>query len=168
MKKLCAVLLSLTMLCVLCVPAFAESPLTETKPGSDSTSVIKTDTRALSSGYFTVTFPAETAIKWQTTGDSHTEIKECSVDSHLIQGKTLEVTVTPSGAAEMTAVDPSVTTKLAYTLSGDTTVNHNTPVVNNQAFAPYVDIAADQWSHAVVGEYTANLTFTATVLDVTA
>ncbi len=166
MKKLCAVLLSLTMLFALCVPAFAESPLTEAKPGSDSTSVIKTDTSSLPSadGYFTVTFPAETAIKWQMTGDSHTLIEGCTMDSHLIQGKTLEVTVAPSGAAEMTATDPSVTTKLAYTLTGDTTVNHNTPVVNNQAFAPYVDIAADQWSHAVVGEYTAHLTFTATVL----
>lgn len=166
MKKTLAVLMALTMLLALCIPAFAASPLDQNNPGPDNTSIIKTSIDELPSpeGYFSVTFPAETKIAWQMTGDSHTLIDGCSMDSHLVQGKTLQVTVAADGASEMTATDPAVTTKLAYTLSGDTSVNMGTPVVNNHAFAPYVDIAEAQWSQAVVGEYTANLTFTAEVL----
>ena len=165
MKKFISVLIAFAMLFVLCVPCFATNPLVA--EGSDSSSVIKTNTSSILSpdGYFTVTFPAETPIYWQEKGDSLTDITGCVLDSHLIAGKTLEVTVT-AGTGTMTA--SGLATTISYTIDGESIVNKNTPVVNNLTFTPKVKILANQWSQAIVGEYSDTLTFTATVKDIVA
>lgn len=162
MKKTFAVLLAVVMLFAVCVPAFAADK-TVTEKGGDNTSVIKTDVSGLPSGdgYFTVTFPAEVSIPWQMKGDSLTDLPNCSMDSHLVNGKTLEVSVKPSAEAKMTA--PGIATTLAYTLEGETLVNMNTPVVQNKKFTPQVKILASEWNQAIVGTYSDTLTFEVSV-----
>lgn len=163
MKKTFAVILAVAMLFAACVPAFAAGTKTITEKGGDSASVIKTDISALPSpdGYFTVTFPAETSIPWAMSGDSLTNIPDCSLESHLIDGKTLEVKVLPSATAKMTA--QGISTTLAYTLEGEILVNKNTPVVQKTTFTPQVKILASEWNQAIVGTYSDTLTFETTV-----
>ena len=166
MKKTLSILLAFTMLFALCVPSFAANPITQSTAPTDSSAIIRTDLSALPSadGYFTVTFPADTAIPWQMTGDSHTALTGCTLDVHLVTGKQLNVKVTPAiTPAVMTATDSAISTTLEYALMGETDVTVG-PVAVNQTFTPYVDIEAAQWAQAVVGEYTANLTFAVQVV----
>ena len=165
MKKTLSILLALTMLFALCVPSFAASPITQGTAPTDSSAIIRTDLSTLPSpdGYFTVTFPADTAIPWQMTGDSHTPLTGCTLDVHLIPGKQLNVKVTPATTSSvMTATDTAISTTLKYALKGGTDVTVGP--VENKTFTPYVDIEAAQWAQAVVGEYTANLTFAVQVI----
>ena len=179
MKKTLSIVLALTMLFALCVPSFAavvkdsdkitinaKVPFAATQ--SDSSAIIKTDTSALpcEDGYFSVEFPALTNIPWSQGLDSSTPLN-CTLDSHLKTGKTLQVTVKKSAAeSKMTCTDPAVITTLDYTVS-DGSVNLNQPVTATpHIFAPKIDIAAAQWNQAVVGDYQDTLTVEVAVVAV--
>lgn len=161
MKKLLATVLSLTMLFALCVPAFAtEITLTEKNPGPDSSAIIKTDTKDFvnTDGYYSVTFPAETSIPWSKV-NSQTPLN-CKVYSNLMNNKKLNVTVVAADAASV--MKDANNNEIAFTLGG-ATYNAAASFVNNEVWAPTVDITAVAWNSAPIGDYSANLTFTVTV-----
>ena len=158
MKKVVSVLMAVAMLAALMVPAFA---LDQNTPKGDV--IVKTDTE-MADGQdarrYTVTIPADTVIAW---GAEKTELTGYTAEAHLAYGEKLSVTV--SGNGNM-VYEPEAGTTLAlpYTLEGDTAYESTGAVVYPVAtLALSVNIAADDWNAAVVGEYRDTLTFTATI-----
>lgn len=158
MKKVVSVLMAVAMLAALMVPAFA---LDQNTPKGDT--IVKTST-TMEGGQdarrYTVTIPADTVIAW---GAEKTELTGYTAEAHLAYGEKLSVTV--SGNGNM-VYEPEAGTTLAlpYTLEGDTAYESAGPVVYPVAtLALSVNITADDWNEAVVGEYQDTLTFTAAI-----
>lgn len=158
MKKVVSVLMAVAMLAALMVPAFA---LDQNTPKGDV--IVKTDTE-MADGQdarrYTVTIPADTVIAW---GAEKTDLTGYTAEAHLAYGEKLSVTV--SGNGNM-VYEPEAGTTLAlpYTLEGDTAYESAGPVVYPVAtLALSVNITADDWNAAVVGEYQDTLTFTAAI-----
>lgn len=158
MKKVISMLMTVAMLAALMVPAFA---LDQNTPKGDV--IVKTDTE-MADGQdarrYTVTIPADTVIAW---GAEKTDLTGYTAEAHLAYGEKLSVTV--SGNGNM-VYEPEAGTTLAlpYTLEGDTAYESAGPVVYPVAtLALSVNITADDWNAAVVGEYQDTLTFTAAI-----
>lgn len=158
MKKVVSVLMAVAMLAALMVPAFA---LDQNTPSGDT--IVKTST-TMEGGQdarrYTVTIPADTTIVW---GAESTALEGYTAEAHLAYGEELIVSVTGNG--KMTySPEAGVTLELPYTLEGDTAYESNSPIVYPVAeLALSVNIAADDWNQAVVGEYQDTLTFTAEI-----
>ena len=159
MKKVISMLMTVAMLAALMVPAFA---LDQNTPSGDT--IVKTST-TMEGGQdarrYTVTIPADTVIAW---GAEKTELTGYTAEAHLAYGEKLSVTV--SGNGNM-VYEPEAGTTLAlpYTLEGDTAYESAGPVVYPVAtLALSVNITADDWNAAVVGEYQDTLTFTAAIV----
>lgn len=163
MKKTMSILLALTMLFALCIPAFAAPEVSEIiapAPKSGST-VVQTDLSFLPSadGYFTVTIPADAQIPWgQTTAiDLH-----YSVESHLTRDKRLSVTVDASGAMKTTDGVYS----LPYQLNGGAATGFTATTANifpAQDCKLDLTVAQEDWDKAVVETFKDTLTFNVTV-----
>lgn len=159
MKKVVSVLMAVAMLAALMVPAFA---LDQNTPSGDT--IVKTST-TMEGGQdarrYTVTIPADTVIAW---GAEKTDLTGYTAEAHLAYGEKLSVTV--AGSGNMTySPEAGVTLELPYTLDGDTAYKSTGAVVYPVAnLALSVNIAADDWNQAVVGEYQDTLTFTAAIV----
>lgn len=159
MKKVVSVLMAVAMLAALMVPAFA---LDQNTPSGDT--IVKTGT-TMEGGQdarrYTVTIPADTTIVW---GAEKTDLTGYTAEAHLAYGEKLSVTV--AGSGNMTcSPEAGVTLELPYTLEGDTAYKSTGAVVYPVAnLALSVNIAADDWNQAVVGEYQDTLTFTAAIV----
>ncbi len=160
MKKVISVLMAITMLAALMVPAFALDKTLDENTKSD-TAEVKTnyDNLEATGGYYTVTFPAETTIAWGTVD---TTIKY-TVSTQLIPTATLNVTVAQNNPAmeKQNALDTDP--KLTYTLSGDTNVTGISPFVTDEEHTLNINITKDAWGDVPVDDYSDQLTFTATV-----
>lgn len=158
MKKVISVLMAVAMLAALMVPAFA---LDQNTPSGDV--IVKTDTK-MADGQdarrYAVTIPADTVIAW---GAEKTDLTGYTAEAHLAYGEKLSVTV--AGSGNMTySPEEGVTLELPYTLEGDTAYVSAGPIVYPVAtLALAVNITADDWNTAVVGEYQDTLTFTAEI-----
>ncbi|MGN0572243.1 MAG: hypothetical protein ACI4K9_08700 [Candidatus Fimenecus sp.] len=178
MKKILSVLLAVSMLLALCVPAFAEDSITT--DGGTGDTIIKTSTKKDTNGNgqidpdddeaenFTVTIPADTTIPWSDA----TTVTTLSyyVEAHLKYGKHLTVAVSNDGANTMKYTVGTDTMTLAYTLGGDKNFDTVTPVAYDTTTGGgvkkdlTVSITGDAWNTAVVGEYSDTLTFTVDML----
>lgn len=158
MKKVVSVLMAVAMLAALMVPAFA---LDQNTPKGDTIVITSTTMEGgQDARRYTVTIPADTTIAW---GAEKTELTGYTAEAHLAYGEKLSVTV--SGNGNM-VYEPEAGTTLAlpYTLEGDTAYESAGPVVYPVAtLALSVNITADDWNAAVVGEYQDTLTFTAAI-----
>lgn len=158
MKKVISVLMTVAMLAALMVPAFA---LDQNTPKGDT--IVKTST-TMEGGQdarrYTVTIPADTTITW---GAESTALEGYTAEAHLAYGEKLSVTV--AGSGKMTySPEAGVTLELPYTLEGDTAYESTGAVVYPVAnLALSVNITADDWNQAVVGEYQDTLTFIAEI-----
>ena len=88
MKKIIAIAMALVMMMAIAVPAFAANPIKETGEQTGE-SLVKTDTSAVGAGSYTVSYPAEIVIPW----NSATYNAEYTVETQLAVGKTLNVAV---------------------------------------------------------------------------
>ena len=156
MKKVISVLMAITMLAALMVPAFALDKTLDENTKSD-TAEVKTnyDNLEATGGYYTVTFPAETTIAWGTVD---TTIKY-TVSTQLIPTATLTVTVAQDNAAMKSADE----TELPYTLSGDTGVTGIAPFVSEEK-SLNINITDANWKSVPVDDYSDTLTFTASIV----
>lgn len=169
MKKVLSVLVALTMLAALCIPAFAADIVAE---GTGDT-IIKTSTLKDTDGDgvgdtdaegFKVTIPADTVIPW---GTAATDVSYM-VEAHLARGKAVSVAV--SGSGTMKTVDGVYA--IPYTLDGTTNFVAANPwvydTVNDTGITQplTVQIAADDWNTAVVEAYQDTLTYTVSAVTV--
>lgn len=161
MKKILSIALALVMMLSVCVPAFAADLSVKDTDAGDviiTTSTSKED--GTDGDWYVVTIPADTTIAW---GAESTELKY-SAETHLLYGKTLDVDVTSVDYIMTYAPEANVTLDLAFALSGDVDVNFATVTYPAVEKAVSVDITADAWNHAVVGEYADTLTFSAAIV----
>lgn len=178
MKKFLSIALALVMVCALMVPAFAaEITGNGTQVvGSPAEVVIKTSTKRDTNNdgkiddddedaaNFVVTVPADTVIPW---GTASTDVGY-TVESHLMRGQAVQVTVAGSGTMKTDPANGEVY-EIAYTLDGAVSFKAASPVVYGTADEPGVKqalnvlVADDDWNRAVVEEYSDTLTYTAEV-----
>ena len=160
MKKTLSIVLALVMMLSICIPAFAATNTITTAPGSGLTKISTTldGTGITEDGYFTVTIPANTTIKW---GEVNAVDLHYTVESHFSRNKRLHVAV--AGSGQMQTADGTYT--LAYTLNdgGETNYDATQPVVLAKDCPLNLKVAADAWNTAVVETYTDTLTFNVSV-----
>lgn len=161
MKKVISIALAIVMMMAIAVPSFAADLSAKDTDSSEviiSTSTDKAD--GTDGDWYLVTIPADTVIAW---GDEATELKY-SAETHLLYGKTLDVAVTSADYVMTYEPEANVALDLAFALSGDTAVNFDTVTYPAVEKAISVDITADAWNNAVVGEYADTLTFSAAIV----
>ena len=160
MKKILAVVMALTMLFALCVPAFAGT-ITEGTPDPKEAVVPVKTTYSTGDESFTVTYPASMEIPWGTLVTDANAAFDYSVVSQLKTGKTITVAVTQTNPVMTSAASET----LAYALAGDVNVTTAAAVVAAGAFNKTVkiDVAQSAWDAAAINEYTDTVTFAVTV-----
>lgn len=157
MKKVISVLLAVAMLAALMIPAFA---LDQNDPTGDA--IVKTSTQTEGgedARRYTVTIPAETVIAW---GAESTALEGITAEAHLYYGEKLYVSVAGNDKMVYTP-EEGTTFELPYTLAGDDLnyVSDGPVVYEPETLSITVNVAAEDWNKAVVGEYSDTLTFTA-------
>ena len=154
MKKFISITLALVMMMAVTVPALAVGTVdiatkTTKADGSDGNN-------------YSVVIPANTTIAW---GAESTKLEgDFKVETHLLYGESLKVTVTSADNKMTYAPNANESFNLEFRLSGDTDFTVGTvqyPAVEKEV---YVDVSADAWNYAVVGEYVDTLTFSAEVV----
>ena len=165
MKKIMAIVMAIVMMMAIAVPAFAaDTPVDLKEKNTDAGDVIITTSTDKADGtdgdWYLVTIPADTTIAW---GEEKTALNY-SVETHLLYGKTLDVDVTSADYIMTYAPEANVALNLAFALTGDVDANFATVTYPAVEKAISVDITADAWNNAVVGEYADTLTFTAAIV----
>lgn len=161
MKKILAIALALVMMMAIAVPAFAGELNVKNTDSGDVIITTSTDKADGTDGdWYLVTIPADTTIAW---GETATELKY-SVETHLLYGQTLDVDVTSADYIMTYAPEAGVALDLAFALTGDVDANFATVTYPAVEKAVSVDITADAWNYAIVGEYADTLTFTAAIV----
>lgn len=168
MKKLLSIALAVVMMMAVCVPAFA-AEITEADPTPDATTGAQTAQADVVTTYdenadwsYTVTIPAGVTVDWN---DTSAQAMTYSVESQLLIGASLKVSVAADNAGVMTAT--GTTDTLTYTLAGGDEVEF--PAVNAaNTTAPGVvggtnaSVTIADFSGVAVGAYTGTLTYTVT------
>ncbi len=161
MKKIIAIAMALVMMMAVAVPAFAADLSAKDTDSGEVIITTSTDKADGSDGdWYVVTIPADTTIAW---GAESTELAYAA-ETHLLYGKTLNVKVTSADYVMTYAPEAGVSLDLAFALSGDTDADFATVTYPAEEKAVSVDITADEWNSAVVGEYADTLTFTAAIV----
>lgn len=161
MKKVISIALAIIMMMAIAVPAFAADLSAKDTDAGDVIITTSTDKADGTDGdWYLVTIPADTVIAW---GEEATELKY-SAETHLLYGKSLDVAVTSADYVMTYEPEANVVLDLAFALSGDTAVNFETVTYPAVEKAISVDITADAWNNAVVGEYADTLTFSAAIV----
>ena len=161
MKKILAIAMAIVMMMAIAVPSFAADLSAKDTDAGDVIITTKTEKADGTDGdWYLVTIPADTVIAW---GEEATELKY-SAETHLLYGKSLDVAVTSADYVMTYEPEANVVLDLAFALSGDTAVNFETVTYPAVEKAISVDITADAWNNAVVGEYADTLTFSAAIV----
>ena len=161
MKKILAIVMAIVMMMAIAVPAFAADLSAKDTDAGDVIITTSTDKADGTDGdWYIVTIPADTTIAW---GAESTELKY-SAETHLLYGKTLDVDVTSADYVMTYAPEANVVLDLAFALNGDVDVNFATVTYPAVEKSVTVDITADAWNNAVVGEYADTLTFSAAIV----
>ncbi len=157
MKKIIAIMMALVMMMAIAVPAFAANPIKETGEQTGE-SLVKTDITSVGAGSYTVTYPAEIVIPWES--ESYTATY--TVTTQLAVGKTLNVAVADKTSTNLTGTMTATGTAdtLSYTLSGDVSVDYDE--VSNETENLIFKVA--DWKKTIA-EYSGYVTFTATLAD---
>ena len=156
MKKIIAIVMALVMMMAVTVPAFA-GEIKEKDTAQNGESLVKTDTSTVGAGSYTVTYPAEIVIAWNTVGTA-----EYTVTTQLAVGKTLNVEVADktSGTLEGTMTATGTADTLVYDLSGDVTGDYDE--VSNET--KNLTFTVRDWNKTIA-EYSNYITFTTTLAD---
>ena len=161
MKKILAIAMAIVMMMAIAVPAFAADLSAKDTDSGDVIITTSTDKADGTDGdWYIVTIPADTTIAW---GEERTELKY-SAETHLLYGKTLDVDVTSADYVMTYAPEANVVLDLAFALNGDVDVNFATVTYPAVEKSVTVDITADAWNNAIVGEYADTLTFSAAIV----
>lgn len=160
MKKIIAIVMALTMMMVVTIPAFAVDITNDTAQTS-SVDVVTTFDETTDWSY-TVTIPAGVTVAWN---DTSAQDMTYSVESQLLIGASLKVSVVADNGGTMTAT--GTTDTLTFTVAGGDEVEFG-PVNPANTTAPNVvdgtnaSVSIEDFSGKAVGAYTGTLTYTVT------
>lgn len=146
MKKVLSALLVCLLLLLCTLPCFADSMTISTGTDSDA---------------WTLSYPADTQIPWETAAQNIGEIK--AVRMLLSPGKTVAVTVTSANGYRLVH-STDADSAIAYTLLGADAIAF-LPGDYGKAFPLSVTVADAEWQKAAAGEHKDLLTFTAEYKD---
>ena len=162
MKKVLSVALALTMMLLVCVPAFAATITQDSDKSANVDVVTKTtDKDGNPAASFTVSIPTAVEIPWYgTTGGDYLN---WSYSSQLEIGKQLQISLDKTGGALTNGTADS----LAYTLSGDAvgTAFETGEEVTEGTVYKQIEVAVSGWDDAAVAAYSDTVTFTVAVVD---
>ncbi len=163
MKKIIAIAMAIVMMMAIAVPAFAAgaNPVTQETADQYGTADVYTKTTNANGEdvwSYTVTIPADLEISWGDTGEKDMTY---SVESQLLIGATLTVSVTGNGTMSATGT----TETLAYTLTGGdavefSAVNAAGTTAPGVTGGENVKVAITSFDGKPVGAYRDTLTFT--------
>lgn len=161
MKKTLAVLMALTMLLALCIPAFAADKVIDQTTAQTGQGEVKVLGSTATENY-TVTFPATTEITWGQNAELTYQVR-CQLQS----ANRLKVTVAPSSDSTNAKafLKSAENDQILYTLGGEmalTTATNNIPA--DEAHNLSVTVAAEEWAKAPLKDYNDFLTFDVAVV----
>ena len=152
MKKILAVVMALTMLFALCVPAFAADPNPITKDTAQSGSIDVITTYVASDETYSVSYPAAVNVAW---GDTAAQDAKYTVTSALQIGAKITVSAAANDGGVMTAA--GTTDTLTFSVQNGEAQEFTGA---NTAVDSATTVTISDFSGAAVGEYTGTMTYT--------
>lgn len=152
MKKILAVVLALTMLFALCVPAFAADPNPITKDTAQAGSADVITTFVAADETYSVSYPAAVNVAW---GDTAAQDAKYTVTSALQIGAKITVSATENAGGTMTAAGTADT--LTFTVQNGAAQEFTGA---NAAVDSATTVTIADFSGAAVGTYTGTMTYT--------
>ena len=152
MKKILAVVMALTMLFALCVPAFAADPNPITKDTAQSGSIDVITTYVASDETYSVSYPAAVNVAW---GDTAAQDAKYTVTSALQIGAKITVSAAANDGGVMTAA--GTTDTLTFSVQNGEAQEFTGA---NAAVNSATTVTISDFSGAAVGEYTGTMTYT--------
>ena len=152
MKKILAVIMALTMLFALCVPAFAADPNPITKDTAQSGSIDVITTYLPSDETYSVSYPAAVNVAW---GDTAAQDAKYTVTSALQIGAKITVSAAENAGGVMTAAGTADT--LTFSVQNGAAQEFTGA---NAAVNSATTVTISDFSGAAVGEYTGTMTYT--------
>lgn len=152
MKKILAVVMALTMLFALCVPAFAADPNPITKDTAQSGSIDVITTYLPSDETYSVSYPAAVNVAW---GDTAAQDAKYTVTSALQIGAKITVSAAENAGGVMTAAGTADT--LTFSVQNGAAQEFTGA---NAAANSATTVTISDFSGAAVGEYTGTMTYT--------
>lgn len=161
MKKIISVLLAVAMLAALTVPAFAED-ITINKdsvPQSATVDVVTKTTGANDAPayFYTVTIPASFEFDW---GDLNAKDASYTVESQLLLGASLDVSVAANNDGTMTNENTAST--LTYTLTNGGSTHFTEVNTGDEVLDPAPTVAITSYEGVPIAAYTGTMTYTVT------
>ncbi len=153
MKKIIAIMMALVMTMAIAVPAFAGELNSAANAGN--TTVIVDGSTGMGDGTYTVTIPATVNLTWGNDGSD-----QYSITSQLVTGKRVKVTLAKS--VDLTSAANNV---IPFTATDATDGISDDEVVNDEAHAFNITIAADAWTVVPYDVYEGQISFTSEVVD---
>lgn len=154
MKKILAVVMSLTMLFALCVPAFAADPNPITKDTAQAGSADVIITFVASDETYSVSYPAAVNVAW---GDTAEQDAKYTVTSTLQIGAKITVSAAANNDGEMTATGGGTSDTLTFTVQNGAAQDFTGA---NAAVDSATTVKIADFSGAAVGVYTGTMTYT--------
>ena len=152
MKKILAVVMALTTLFALCVPAFAADPNPITKDTAQSGSIDVITTYLPSDETYSVSYPAAVNVAW---GDTAPQDAKYTVTSALQIGAKITVSAAENASGVMTAAGTADT--LTFSVQNGAAQEFTGA---NAAVNSATTVTISDFSGAAVGEYTGTMTYT--------
>ena len=152
MKKILAVVMALTMLFALCVPAFAADPNPIKQDTAQSGSIDVITTYVAANETYSVSYPPSVVVAW---GVTTAQDAKYTVTSALQIGAKITVSATTNAGGEMKAA--GTTDTLTFSVQ-DGAAQEFTGA--NAAVPSATTVTISDFSGAAVGEYTGTMTYT--------
>lgn len=158
MKKILAVVMALTMLFALCVPAFAADPNPITQDTAQSGSIDVITTYVAANETYSVSYPAAVSVAW---GDTAAQDAKYTVTSALQIGAKITVSAeaNPGGPNDEKGVMTADGTSDTLTFSVQNGEAQEFTGANAAANSA-TTVTISDFSGAAVGEYTGTMTYT--------
>lgn len=153
MKKILAVVMALTMLFALCVPAFAADPNPITKDTAQSGSIDVITTYLPTDEIYSVSYPPAVSVAW---GDTAPQDAKYTVTSALQIGAKITVSATENAGGVMTAAGGTGDTLTFTVQNGEAREFTGANTAVNSA----TTVTISDFSGAAVGVYTGTMTYT--------
>ena len=153
MKKILAVVMALTMLFTLCVPAFAAGPNPIKKDTAQSGSIDVITTYVAANETYSVSYPSSVEVAWGVT--TAQDAKYTVVKSTLQIGAKITVSAAANDGGVMTAA--GTTDTLTFSVQNGEAREFTGA---NTAVESATTVTISDFSGAAVGEYTGTMTYT--------
>ena len=151
MKKIVSILLAVMMIAAIAVPSFAVDPITITEKSDPKHAEVQVKTMITDKDNYTVTIPAEIAVRW---GETEAKAAHYTVNSQLKLGAKLKVSAAAENEGKMT--NAATDKFLTFTVAGGDVTEY--PELNKNVESATTVTIAD--FNAPIAEYVGHMLYT--------